>query len=82
MVCKKADTDSGHRVMLKCYRPLHNYCDLAHKTMHGYSITRVLKHPPQMNLKYKGFQQFAPKNFFEFVHIFCCVFGPLCDVTS
>ena len=22
-----------------------------------------------MNLKYKGFQQFAPKNFFEFVHI-------------
>ena len=23
-----------------------------------------------MKLKYKGFQQFAPKNFFEFVHIF------------
>ena len=28
-----------------------------------------------MNLKYKGFQQFAPKYFFEFVHIFGSVFG-------
>ena len=30
-----------------------------------------------MNIKYKRFQQFWPKNFFEFVHIFSSVFGPL-----
>ena len=53
-----------------------NYSDLAHKTMHGYQITRVLKHPTQMNLEYKRFQPFSPKNFFEFVHIFGSVFGP------
>ena len=34
------------------------------------------KNPTQMNLRYKGFQQFAPKNFFEFVHIFGSAFGP------
>ena len=45
-------------------------------------MTCVLKHPTQINLKYKGFQQFAPIYFFEFVHIFGSVFGPLCDVTS
>ena len=37
--------------------------------MHGYYITCVLKHHTQVNLIYKGFQQFAPKNIFEFVHI-------------
>ena len=57
-------------VVLKCYWPLNNYRDLAHKTMHGYQITCVHQHPTQMNLKYKRFQQFSPKNFFEFVHIF------------
>ena len=40
-----------------------------------------LKHPTKMNLKYKGFQQFARKNFFKFVHIFGSGFGPSCDVT-
>ena len=29
-----------------------------------------IKYPTQINWEYKGFQQFAPKNFFEFVHIF------------
>ena len=33
-------------------------------------------------LRYRGFQQFAPKIFFEFVHIFCSGFGPSCDVTK
>ena len=35
-----------------------------------------LRHPTQTNLKYKKFQQFSPKNFFEVVHIFGSVFGP------
>ena len=30
-----------------------------------------------MNLKHKGFQHFAPKNFFEFVHILGNVFRPV-----
>ena len=31
--------------------------------MHGYRITCLLKHSSHMNLRYKGFQQFAPKTF-------------------
>ena len=60
-----------------------NSCgDLAHKTTHGYYITCVLKHPTQINLKYKGFQKFAPKNLFEFVHILAVCSARLRDIKS
>ena len=66
---------------LKCYWPLNNYSDLAHKTMHDYQITRVLKYATQLNLKYTRFLQFSPKNFFEFVHILAVCSACIFDVT-